>query len=106
MKVIPADKIPARRVEMEGAVGVFIRELVTERDGAPHFAMRRFDLEPGGHTPMHDHPWEHEVYILAGEGELRSPTGARPFRAGDAVYVPVGETHQFVNSGATALGFL
>ncbi len=57
------------------ARGVEMRPLITERDGAPHFAMRLFTLDPGGHTPYHSHEWEHEVYILAGSGAVRSKDG-------------------------------
>jgi quercetin dioxygenase-like cupin family protein len=32
-----------------------MRELITERDGAPNFAMRIFDIEPSTSTPFHTH---------------------------------------------------
>ncbi len=48
--------------------GVQIREMITAQDGAPNFAMRVFDVQPGSATPYHAHPWEHEVYIISGTG--------------------------------------
>ena len=30
--------------------------------------MRHFEIEPGGTTPLHEHEWEHEAFILTGGG--------------------------------------
>ena len=87
------------------AKGVEMRPLITERDGAPHFAMRVFTLDPGGHTPYHDHAWEHEVFVLAGSGVVRAADGERPLRAGDAIFVAPQETHQF-RAGTDGLQFI
>ena len=106
MKVVQSEAVALQAVEMEGAKAVSVRQLITAEDGAPHFAMRRFELAPGGQTPLHEHPWEHEVYVLAGEGELRGGEAPRPLRAGAAVFVPAGERHQFANTGEAALTFL
>ena len=105
MKIIRSTEIPAAPVTMEGARGATIRELITDREGAPTFAMRMFEVEPGGHTPLHDHDWEHEVFILEGAGQLVLADGAHPFAAGDAVFVPAGEQHQFSNTGQATLRF-
>ena len=56
----------------EGAKGVKIRWLIGEQDGAPNFAMRHFEVAPGGHTPHHSHDWEHEVFVLSGRGKVDS----------------------------------
>ena len=57
-------------VEVDGAKGVTMKLLAGKADGAPTFAMRHFLVEPGGFTPKHEHPWEHEVLVIAGDGEL------------------------------------
>jgi len=80
----------------EGAEGVSVRWVISEKMGAPNFAMRVFELEPGGHTPLHSHAWEHEVFILEGSGVVRAAAEERNFVAGDAIYVSPGEEHQFV----------
>ena len=74
-------------------------------DGAPNFSMRVFTVEPGGHTPYHSHPWEHENYVFAGEGVIRTESGEeRPIRAGDFALILPDEKHQFRNpSGTEAL---
>ena len=89
----------------DDAQGVEMRPLITEREGAPHFAMRVFKLDPDGHTPYHTHAWEHEVYILAGTGTVRGADGERALRPGDAVFVAPDEEHQF-RAGATGLQFI
>ena len=52
----------------EGATHTTIRWVIAEEDGAPHFSMRVFEIGPDGHTPLHEHGWEHEVFVLDGEG--------------------------------------
>ncbi len=81
------------------AKGVEMRELLTKADGTPSFAMRVFRLEAGGHTPRHLHDWEHEVFILEGEGSVLGPQGERSLRPGDAVLVSPNEEHQFRAGG-------
>ena len=85
--------------------GVEMRPLITDREGAPTFSMRAFTLEPGGQTPLHAHQWEHEVYILAGSGTVRSQDGERALRAGDSVFLGPNELHQF-RGGADGLQFI
>jgi quercetin dioxygenase-like cupin family protein len=77
-----------------------------EPDGAPNFAMRQFEVEPGGFTPKHSHPYEHEVYVLEGEGIAMEGNEQRPLRSGDFVYVPPDEVHQFRNTGDVPMKFL
>lgn len=99
--------VAAEEVDMEGAENVTIQWLIDDKRGAPHFAMRRFVVGPDGHTPLHEHPWEHEIYVLEGEGALVDEDGNEhslaPNRFG---YVPAGETHQFKNTGSDDFVFL
>lgn len=86
--------------------GVTMRMVIGPDQGAPHFNLRVFEVEPGASTPYHSHWWEHEVYILAGEGVVKSQTGEKPIKPGDAILVPGGETHQFINTGTEILRFI
>lgn len=106
MRVIDAAQTDARDMGSEGAQGVVMRLLIGAETGAPRFAMRLFEVAPGGYTPRHAHPWEHEVFVLQGEGEVASPQARLPLRAGTAALVAPGEEHQFVNRGAEPLRFL
>ena len=101
-----ADEVPQTEVTMEGAAGCKVRWLVGEGDRAPNFAMRQFELEPGGHTPHHFHPYEHEIYVLEGEGCIVDGAFERPLRAGDVVLVAPDDAHQFRNTGSTPFKML
>ncbi|UCF09045.1 MAG: cupin domain-containing protein [Thermoplasmata archaeon] len=90
----------------KGCKGVFIRWLITKDMGAKHFAMRMFEVEPEGHTPLHSHEWEHEVFVLEGEGVVLGAQGEGPIKNGDVIFMPSNEQHQFKNSGAGKLRFL
>ncbi len=105
-KVGNAREVPARDVKVEGAERVKIRWLISERDGAERFVMRLFEVGPSGRTPLHRHDWEHEVFIVSGEGKLVYEGRERPFAEGFYVFVPAGAEHSFVNTGPRALEFL
>jgi quercetin dioxygenase-like cupin family protein len=80
--------------------GVQIREMITATDGAPTFAMRVFDVQPGAGTPYHTHAWEHEVYIISGTGRVRADGKETPFKPGDSVYIAPNEQHCFMADAA------
>jgi len=101
MKVIHSSEVPAQPVEEEGARNTTVRWLLSRPQGAPTFAMRLFELGPGGATPLHEHPWEHEVFILEGRAEVVQGSGPTPVSRGDAILVLPGERHQFRNTGDT-----
>ncbi len=106
MKVRSAQQVDEQPVMMEGAVGCTVRWLLDPRDGAPNFAMRQFEVAPGGHTPLHHHPYEHEVYVLEGRGTVLQGDHAHELKAGDVVLVEPDELHQFRNTGDSPLRFL
>jgi quercetin dioxygenase-like cupin family protein len=82
------------------------RVLVGPGDNAPNFSMRKFTVGTGGCSPYHTHPWEHEVYVLAGQGEVRFAGGSQAVTLGDFVFVPSNDEHQFVNTGDELFEFL
>ena len=106
MKLQHYSDVPSQAVEMEGASDVVVRWLVSEGDGAPNFAMRQFELAPGGHTPKHSHPYEHEIYVLEGEGVVLDGDQQRPLTPGDVVFVEPNDVHQFQNTGRSVLKML
>lgn len=97
---VPATEVPAP------ASGVRVRWLIDEKSGAPNFAMRHFEIAPGGHTPLHTHDWEHEVFILAGSGVVVGNDGESRFASGDVIFMPGGEEHQFRNTGTEPVSML
>lgn len=99
MKIVSLKKVKSLKVEMEGARGAHRQLPIGSSDGAPNFSLRVFTLEPGGYTPYHQHDWEHENYILQGEGFIRRHDGSEATaKKGDYALILPGEKHQFVNT--------
>ena len=99
-------EIEGKTVTEPGARGVTIRVLMGENVGAPTFTMRHFEIAPGGATPYHTHPWEHEVYVLSGKGKARRKGGETEVGPGSFVYVAPDEEHNFENAGDAPFSFL
>lgn len=89
------DDVACEPVEMDGVAGTSMAVMVGRDDGAPNFALRQFEVAPGGHTPRHRHDFEHEVFVIDGSGTVLLDGVERPLRRGDVVYVPADEEHQF-----------
>lgn len=106
MKIFHYKEVKVEEAREEGASKLKVRWLITKNMGAPNFAMRLFEMEPGGHSPLHSHPTEHEVFILEGEGIVVGTEGEKKLKAGYVVFVPPGERHQFRNDGDKTLKFL
>ncbi len=106
MKVQHYESVAQQPVEMTGAQGCQVRWLIGQADQAPNFAMRQFEVAPGGYTPRHQHDYEHEVFVLTGQGEVSEGAKTHPLAAGDVVLVRPGEVHQFRNTGSEPLRFL
>jgi quercetin dioxygenase-like cupin family protein len=86
--------------------GIGIRWLLAKPDGAPNFAMRVIEIEPGTKFDSHHHPYEHEIYVLAGEGVVTRPDGETPMKPGTALLVEPDELHGYRNTGDVTLKFI
>lgn len=106
MKVTHYREISPDPVAEEGASGITVRRVISEKDGADNFTMRVFEVESGGNSPYHKHPWEHEVFILEGRGSLVQGRREVPFSKGDVIFIPPGEEHQLKNSSTEPLEFI
>jgi len=106
MKIEKSSNISKSAVEVEGAKDVQIRWLISKEDGAENFAMRMFELQPGGHTPLHTHPHEHEVFIIEGQGLFVYEGQEHDFGPEYVIFVPGGKEHQFRNTGNSVLRIL
>lgn len=106
MKVKHFYQVEKEEAKSAGAKGTSIRWILGPKDEMPNFHLRMVEVEPGGVTMHHDHPFEHECFILEGEGELVGNDKSLPLKPGNAAYVAPGETHQFRNVGKTPLRFL
>jgi len=83
----------AEKTETDGAKGAVIRHVITEKDGAPNFNLRVVTIEPGGRSPNHSHPWEHEFFVLKGKGTGEVNGEAVDLKPGDALFVPPDTQH-------------
>lgn len=106
MKVNHHTDIELKPVEMEGAANTKVRQLIGQNVSAANFAMRMFEIEPGGHTPRHQHDYEHEIYVLEGEGTVVEGDTQHSLKAGDVVYVHPNDIHQFRNNGSATMKML
>jgi len=106
MKIVDYKEVKAEAVDFEDAKDVKVRWLISDKDNAPNFAMRLFEVSPGGYSPLHTHNWEHEVFILEGEGVANDGEKEFKIKNGTVVYVAPEERHQFENTGSDILKFL
>lgn len=105
-KCVHYSEVKLENIEEAGAEGIKVRWLIKEQDGAPNFAMRYFEIEPKGHSPLHSHNWEHEVYILEGSCQVTCDGKKSSASADYVVFVPPNAKHQFANVGRSMLKFL
>ena len=108
MKITALNETPGLPMEMEGVKGVTKQVPLSKEDGAPLFSFRVFTVEPGGYSPLHQHPFEHLIYILEGNGILISEgEKENPIQKGNFIMVLPDELHQLKNaSDQTQLQFL
>jgi quercetin dioxygenase-like cupin family protein len=98
-------QVPVKEFGPE-APGAAIRVLISEEDGAPVYKMRMIEIQAKGSSPHHHHPYEHENYVLEGEGEVEINGQCYPLKPGTVVLVPADALHQYRNTGASLLRFL
>jgi quercetin dioxygenase-like cupin family protein len=98
MYITGLNRVAKTTPTLEGAKGVHKQIPLSREDGVPTFSFRVFTIEPGGHTPFHQHEFEHMNYVIEGEGILLGEDRDHELRQGDFALVLPGEKHQFRNS--------
>ena len=91
---------------VDAADGLRKGVLLDESDGAPHFAMRRFELAPGAAVPRHTNAIEHEQYVLAGEYVVGIGETERLVSPGDSLLIPAGVEHWYRNESEEPGAFI
>jgi quercetin dioxygenase-like cupin family protein len=86
--------------------GVTVRWLLSKEAGAPLFEMRYFEIGKGKSTSGRPHPFEHEVYVVRGEGKIEGDGQTVSIAPGDAVLIFPDERHKFVNTAEEPLGII
>lgn len=104
MEIFKPEDVPAE--EPKNMPGVKIRWVIDQKRGAENFSMRVFEVEPGAATPLHDHWYEQEMYMLEGRGVLVGDKGEKPLEPGAVMWVRPYERHQIKNTGASTMKFI
>ena len=101
MKIRSDVDVATQTVYMDGAKDVEMQVVIGPDEGSANMTMRLFTVAPGGHTPYHDHDFEHVVRAIAGKGVVVDAQGEQHELApGQSVFVEPGEKHQFANPSA------
>jgi quercetin dioxygenase-like cupin family protein len=103
MTVKHADELP--RVPVQAGTGTE-RQVLIGPDEAPHFALRRFIMQPGGGMPNHTNTVEHEQYVLRGRATIGIGKETHEVKAGDVVFIPAGTPHWYRAHGGEPFEFL
>ena len=105
-KVIHYTDVPALEFGPSGP-GAAVRWLIDDdHDGAPTESLRMIEIQVGGNSPQHAHPYEHENFVVEGKGRLLIGDTWYDLAQGDVAFVPAGILHQYVNAGDTTFKFL
>lgn len=100
-------EIMEENVTTYGSTGVTVRWLITKKDGAIRYAMRHFEIKPNGQINLHNHPEEHEIYVLSGKARVFNDKGSETIAIpGDVLFVPPHETHGYETVGEDPFTFL
>jgi quercetin dioxygenase-like cupin family protein len=98
-----ADQVAAQPVTAGTAT---TRQMLIGPDEAPHFALRRFLMQPGGGMPAHTNTVEHEQYVLRGSASVGIGDQVHEVRAGDVVFIPAGTPHWYQAHAGEPFEFL
>ncbi|MCA9871214.1 MAG: cupin domain-containing protein [Anaerolineae bacterium] len=102
----PFTEFALENVHDEGAVDASIRWVITEKDGSENYALRVIELAAHGNTPHHTHWFEHQNYVIEGEGTVTIGNEMFAVKAGDVIFVPGDVPHQYRNTGDVPMKFL
>ena len=84
-----------------------IRWLVAEKDGAPNFSMRVIEIKRRGEKiPLHNHGYEHEVFVITGQGRVFTKAESVEVAIGNFAFIPADEEHGFENAGEEPFRFV
>ncbi len=106
MWIKPYHQVDEKRIELPDAQSVTMRVLIGPDQDVPTCVMRHFTVEPGGHTPRHTHPYEHEIFFLGGTGQVFYEGETVPVAADTCAYVAPDAEHQIRTTGTEPLTFL
>ena len=82
--------------------------LVVDPEGSPggrlaDLAVIYEEIAPGDHIPLHRHPVDEVILVVAGEGRTRLDDEITPVGAGSTIFIPAGTPHGTACSSSTPL---
>ncbi|MEM2141694.1 MAG: cupin domain-containing protein [Candidatus Thorarchaeota archaeon] len=89
------------KVELPGSSGATVRWLIGKVTGARTYAMRYFEIAPGGKIPLHNHAEEHEIFVLGGSAELLGAPEPIVAKKDDVIFIAPNEPHGYDNSSGS-----
>ncbi len=95
-----------KEIESDLVKNAFMKVLVSKEEGWEDHVMRVMEVEEGGYTPKHKHPWPHINYMIEGVGELMINGEINNVEAGSYAFVPQDTIHQFRNIGKETFKFI
>lgn len=90
---IPIVKESSQIEEMDLDGGGKIRWLITHREGADKFSMRLITIPKGKNSPDHEHDYEHEMFIIEGNGEAILDNRKFTVKKDSFLFIPGGVHH-------------
>lgn len=82
-----------------------IQVLISSNE-APHFAMRRIEMKPGGSMPLHTNTVEHEQLVLGGRGRVVLGNQVHEVSKDDVLFIPAGLKHSYETIGDESFVFM
>ena len=92
--------------ELRTPHGKLVKWLLPKEIGTPNFEMRYFEVSRESKSSSEAHPFEHEVFVIKGEGIIKSGEKEYKVKVGDAILIFPNEPHQFFNFEKEPLGFI
>ena len=104
MKIVRSSEVPWKDGLTRGHFGQRLKKL-----GGEKLTASLWELPPGKRSfPLHAHlVTEEALFVVSGQGKVRTPEGETPIGPGDWVsFPPGGPAHQLMNDGAAPLVYL
>jgi quercetin dioxygenase-like cupin family protein len=92
-----------RDIERHAIDGGSVQWLVDRHIGAEHLMAYRLTVDPDSAAGHVHNGAEEALYVVEGDGEVRVAHVAHAVGKGQAVFVPDGQAHSYVNTSATPL---
>ena len=95
----------AEVTEVKAGTKTTMQVLISSSE-APNFAMRRFEIQPGGGMPLHTNAVEHEQIVLGGRGRVVLGDEIHEVEKNDVLFIPAGLKHSYESIGDEPFVFI